>query len=828
MDSNRSAGLDGLRGFAAVAVVIYQAINLCDLTIPTRVISPRLDDVPSADWPARLVLSIFNAEASINIFFIISGLVLSASLQRERRLNAATAFRFVLRRIARIYPALIFTILAFGAISYVSLPALFVFPFSPTQMLFNSLLLEPNVNGETWTLQVEMLMVPAILFIVWLQRRLGLLAPAAFVVFALIQLFRAPLFGVVILHVSLVAFALGMLIATDALRLAAMKVPAWLWGPCVAAIALERFFAFGGGINELLGSLSLSALAVALIFYRKQDVGLLCSAPLGFLGRISYSLYLWHAVVMYVVFPHFQTAIGADKVSDYYLFYGLAYGLIVLCISIPLASFTERLVERPFIAASRMVLSPTDFYGIIKGSRLLRTLKHLCVCLLRTLKYLCVEQSVTALAILFVVFLAANCISLATVEYQRGIEHEHILNALTGIVSVAGLIPLFLSARFSFGYVVGMSFYGVIAGFVWITYFSVLRYDHAQARFSAVVSLVMFLVPLLFQTAPLRRAIILSPRTMERFLVLALCFGVGVLALNAHYGFALVGLRQADLLRGTLHRPAVLNYITGSMIFAVFPFTFAYFALRRRYRMAIASIVLIVSYYPVLLNKTVLFSAAWLPFLLVMFRLFEPRRAVALSLLIPMSLSLIFFAVARGDGPVGRLADLMFGYINIRMFAIPPIAMDYYSNFFAHNDFTKFCQINIVRAIAGCAYVGQLGVLFSDRYGLGNFNASLFATEGIASVGPAWAPLSAFFCGMFISVGNNVSSRLPPPLIAVSGGLVVQALINVPLSVSVLSNGLFVLFLLWYVTPIEIKPPKQLALAGGHNHPIASLATVDR
>jgi hypothetical protein len=38
-------------------------------------------------------------------------------------------------------------------------------------------------------------------------------------------------------------------------------------------------------------------------------------------------------------------------------------------------------------------------------------------------------------------------------------------------------------------------------------------------------------------------------------------------------------------------------------------------------------------------------------------------------------------------------------------------------------------------------------------------------------------------------------------LIAVSSGLVVQALINVPLSAAFLSNGLFALLLLWAITP---------------------------
>jgi hypothetical protein len=134
--------------------------------------------------------------------------------------------------------------------------------------------------------------------------------------------------------------------------------------------------------------------------------------------------------------------------------------------------------------------------------------------------------------------------------------------------------------------------------------------------------------------------------------------------------------------------------------------------------------------------------------------------------------------------------------------------MNYYSEFFASNPLTGFCQINIVRAVIGCPYNNQLGPILADRYGLGNLNASLFSTEGIASVGPVWAPISAFACGLVISVANSVSARLPPQLIAASGGLVVQAFLNVPLSTSFLSNGFLALLLLWYVTLDPLPKPE--------------------
>ena len=422
-----------------------------------------------------------------------------------------------------------------------------------------------------------------------------------------------------------------------------------------------------------------------------------------------------------------------------------------------------------------------------------------CRTVKQPLKFMRLKPPAGGLAVLVALYPAIACMSLAAVGI--GNQEAHLLNAIAGTFLMAGFVPLFLWARFSFGYFVGFSFYGMITGFIWITYFSGLKYDYAQARFSAIASLLAFLLPVLFITAPLKRRIAVSPQTMNRLLILILGFAAVVLAWNFRYGIALVGIHDAETLRATFTRPALLNYITGSVIGALLPFAFAYFALQRRYLLAAISIVLIVSFYPALLNKTVLFGAVWLPFLFFMFQMFEPKRAAILSLLLPTAFCLGLYTVAPNGGPARYVADYAFGYANIRMLAIPSIAMNYYSDFFASNPATYFCQINLVRLLVDCPYAGQLGPIFADRYHAGNMNASLFATEGIASVGSLWALISTLLGGLILSVGNRVSARLPPPLIATSAGLVMQALLNVPLSVAVLSNGLLALLLLWYITP---------------------------
>jgi hypothetical protein len=167
-----------------------------------------------------------------------------------------------------------------------------------------------------------------------------------------------------------------------------------------------------------------------------------------------------------------------------------------------------------------------------------------------------------------------------------------------------------------------------------------------------------------------------------------------------------------------------------------------------------------------------------------------------------MAISLVIFKIAPSGDYGYRLSDYFFELTNYRMFAIPAMAMDRFSDFFASHELTHFCQIRLIAAIKGnCPYPSPLSDVMEAYFHAGKLNASLFATEGIASVGPYLAPLSALVCGLVLSIGNSVSARLSPCLIAVSSGLVVQSLVNTPLSTNVLSSGLLALFVLWSLTP---------------------------
>ena len=285
-------------------------------------------------------------------------------------------------------------------------------------------------------------------------------------------------------------------------------------------------------------------------------------------------------------------------------------------------------------------------------------------------------------------------------------------------------------------------------------------------------------------------------RLFDRIADAILCFAAIVLLACAWSGFHFIGLDGMAQYRNELaqgHSRAV-EYAIGNLNGALIPFAFACFLVRKRWLMLAALCVVSLLYYPATLTKVSLFVAPFLIFMAVLSKLFEARACVILSLLLPLIIGLSAFAGLDWD-------QRIFSLLNIRLLAIPSISLEHYFAFFSDHPLTAFCQISFLKHLVSCPYADQIGVVLANEYHLGNMNASLFATEGVASVGPMLAPLSALACGLVIALGNKVSAGLPPRFVLISAAIIPHILLNVPLSTTLLSNGLGVLMLLWFVTP---------------------------
>jgi len=370
--------------------------------------------------------------------------------------------------------------------------------------------------------------------------------------------------------------------------------------------------------------------------------------------------------------------------------------------------------------------------------------------------------------------------------------------AIAVITAFALIVPLFSIARFSFGYFFAFYAYTMIAGFLWLNIFTDLPYDHLLAGFSAAASAIIFLLPALFITAPVRSRFALSTKAFDRLLWILLVICAIAVALGARLNFQIVSIDDMPAAREAIHHPTWLNYWLGIVGSSLLPFLFAGFVTRRLHWGTATTLILLLLLYPVTATKMALFTPFWLIAILWLSGLVEARKTVMLTLLLPMLAGILLLIT------FGPVAGLPFSVINFRMIAIPSLAMDVYNHYFASHPLTHFCHLSALKHLVPCPYAEDLSTVMEKAYGLGYFNASLFATAGVAAVGLWLAPLSALVSGLVIALGNRTSAHLPAHFVLVSGAILPQILLNVPLTTAMVTHGMALLFALWYVTPRSI------------------------
>jgi hypothetical protein len=338
-------------------------------------------------------------------------------------------------------------------------------------------------------------------------------------------------------------------------------------------------------------------------------------------------------------------------------------------------------------------------------------------------------------------------------------------------------------------------------GYLWLSFFSDYTYDRRTALLSAVASAVVFLLPALFISSPIKQIGTMSLRTFDRLLTLIFLLCLVTVAVGASYNFRIVNPGDASNLRGDSF-PTILNYLIGITSSSLLPFLFACFLTRKDLLRAGAVLILLLFYYPIAISKIAFFAPAWLVMMALFSRMAGARRAVILSMLIPALVGVVLIFLFNERAVPSAIAISYFKIVNLRMIAIPSIAMDVYNDFFSKNELTYFCQMRVLKSVITCPYQNQLSIVMFNNYPFGgNFNASLFATEGVASVGLFLAPVSALACGLIVALGNRLSAGLPPSFILVSGAILAQIMLNVPLATVLLTHGAGLLFLLWYITP---------------------------
>jgi len=340
----RFAALDGLRGFAVLLVFcVHAAGNAAHVAFGRDLGTARYAALDGAGEQALFWL--FRSHHGVFLFFVLSGFLIGR-MWWPRPASSYGAFAW--RRTLRIYPAFAVAFIASLAFAYASQT------WSPPDLprvLGNLVFLNGwpaahvvPFNTVTWSLFYEMSFYLAFPLVAWAGARVG--APLAACSAGVLLPIAAVLLGAdpIVLCWSLL-FAGAMLAARDDLRLRAARIPTPVVATAYLAVTTGALFDV---FTPLVGIVTFGA--VALLVLAKCSVpgnalahGLATPA-LRALGRVSYSFYLLHWMIVVLVARAVEAAGLAPPAAT------LAIFVAGFALSWLAASAAWQVAERPYFA----------------------------------------------------------------------------------------------------------------------------------------------------------------------------------------------------------------------------------------------------------------------------------------------------------------------------------------------------------------------------------------------------------------------------------------------------------------------------------------------
>lgn len=291
--------LESLRGIAAMAVVITHASAVLLVDGSAAYWStPILDQTPTA-LIFTLITAILNPGGAVILFFILSGYVLSISLNRDSNL-----LPYLVRRLFRLLPVMWVSIICLSIVFWtISLPKInvsdwYIAVTNQEHTLFavlkNCILHSFPVNGVTWTMYVELIGSILLLVSIYISKKFGLRGSAALlVIYTVLAYFYFPN-----LTVSyLMCFQCGVILRE--IKSKRFKHKYLLLCTGFMLFFLERTVIHGNIEGHFINTLA-SFFIVGSVLHGAGE-NLLKNPWLKYIGKISYSLYLFHMLVLMVV-----------------------------------------------------------------------------------------------------------------------------------------------------------------------------------------------------------------------------------------------------------------------------------------------------------------------------------------------------------------------------------------------------------------------------------------------------------------------------------------------------------------------------------------------
>ena len=346
--------LESLRGIAALAVLGEHAFLRFQGPELVRFLDGNGPWSVHPGWFADVIATIvFPGAAAVSLFFILSGFVLGETLQRSAEQGRYQLF--MLRRLCRILPALWASVLVAAVIWNE-----FARPVSLAEIGRHLWLAETWLNSPLWSLRVELVNSALLPLMWWLCGKLNAGGQVA-VLLGLLGL-SAHTFGVMEIGFSC-AFWLGLMVRGLGHQLIGRLTGRSARGLLLVAVVilcLSRELALLSGMHiGRLIAIFPSFYIIAFLTHVPDGWlrSLMQSAPARYLGRISYSFYLFHYPALDLMSLGMVALAGAGYWEAHAVVGQVLLFMLALPTTIVMASVSWRFIEKPGISLGKIVTS---------------------------------------------------------------------------------------------------------------------------------------------------------------------------------------------------------------------------------------------------------------------------------------------------------------------------------------------------------------------------------------------------------------------------------------------------------------------------------------
>jgi peptidoglycan/LPS O-acetylase OafA/YrhL len=376
-NSTHITAFDTVRGLAALSVVFSHYINFYGW--PTKSIAVK------QAWTYSPLHIVWDGFAAVSLFYVLSGLVLSIKYFRDTKHPELSQFQlphFLTSRVFRIWPPyLAIFLLSYGLRRWVgffdgtTIPTASNLMFSSwdksipfLQLVQEGLLLRSGdyfLVPQGWTLPIEL----AISFLVPVGILLASRNTGWLVFFTLL------LIGPLGTTYFVFHFAAGILLARYYSEIRAWLEPrrGWKVAALLMGILLYTFrftlpfylsWELADSIPWLVTGIG-SALLLMVVISSNRTRTILSLAWLRFIGKVSYSIYLIHFLVLIELTPRLLRLLNAPKAALPYAWWmGLAFTVIA---TLGLAALSHHWLEMPSMAFGKSLLKRFTEWKLRRG-----------------------------------------------------------------------------------------------------------------------------------------------------------------------------------------------------------------------------------------------------------------------------------------------------------------------------------------------------------------------------------------------------------------------------------------------------------------------------